>query len=108
LNRAKVEFWHQGEQPSRIEKPSKIRRYDHARRADQMGLLMAFFAALIIVLVAVALHLNNKKYSFEAGSASKTKTPVVDFYQGNQAFAKKVKEEKEGPSPPRIFPFRGE
>lgn len=59
---------------------------------------MAVFAALAIVLVAVALHLNNKKYSFEAGSAPKPKNPVVDFYQGNHAFAKKVKEEKEGAS----------
>jgi len=98
LSRAKVEFWHQGEQPSQLEKISKAPRYDHARRADQMGLLMAVFAALVIVLVAVALYLNNKKYSFQSGSAPKSRTPVVDFYQGNQAFAKKVKEEREGPS----------
>ena len=98
LSRAKVEFWHQGEQPSQVEKSSKAPRYDHARRADQMGLLMGIFAVLVIGLVAVALHLNNKKYSFEAGSARKTTTPVVDFYQGNQAFAKKVKQEREAPS----------
>lgn len=97
-SRAKVEFWHQGEQPSQVKKISKSPRYDHARRSDQMGLLMAVFAALVIVLVAVALYLNNKKYSFQSGSAPKTATPIVDFYQGNRAFEKKVKEEKEGPS----------
>jgi hypothetical protein len=98
VTRSKVEFWHQGEQPSQTEKNTKVRRYDHARRADQMGLLMGVFAVLIIVLVAVALYLNNKKYSFQTGSAPKSTTPVVDFYQGNHAFEKKVKEEKEGPS----------
>jgi hypothetical protein len=98
VQRAKVEFWHQGEQPSQVEKISKVPRYDYARRADQMGLLMGVFAVLVIGLVAVALHLNNKKYSFEAGSASKTTTPVVDFYQGNHAFERKVKEERDGPS----------
>lgn len=97
-SRAKVEFWHQGEQPSQVEKISKAPRYDHARRADQMGLLMAIFAALVIALVALALYLNNKKYSFQSGTAPKSRTPVVDFYQGNEAFAKKVKEEREGPS----------
>jgi len=98
VTRSKVEFWHQGEQPSQVEKPAKVHRYDHARRADQMGLLMAVFAVLVIALVAVALYLNNKKYSLEAGASRKTTTPVVDFYQGNHAFQKKVKEEKEGPS----------
>jgi hypothetical protein len=106
LQRAKVEFWHQGEQASQVEKGYKPRRTDHARRADQMGLLMAVFAALAIALVAAALYLNNKKYSFEAGSSPKAKTPVVDFYQGNQAFAKKVKEEREGPSSPDL-PVQG-
>jgi hypothetical protein len=96
LQRAKVEFWHQGEQARQIGKPTKARRYDHARRADQMGLLMMIAAAVIISVVIAALCINNKKYSFTSDSAAKTTTPVIDFYQGNQAFNRKVKVEKEG------------
>lgn len=106
LHRAKVEFWHQGEQASPIEQPVPDRRYNHARRADQMGLLMLFLAALVIFLVTVALYLNNKKYSFAAGSAKRTTAPVIDFYQGNQAFTRKVNQEKSGSVTPDL-PVQG-
>ena len=99
LQRVKVEFWHAGEQASQVEEPSKSRRYNHARRADQMGLLMLIAAALTILVLVAALHLNNKKYSLKSDAAAKTTTPVIDFYQGNHAFDRKVKEEKEGSIP---------
>ena len=96
LYRTKVEFWHHGEQPSRAEKPPRKRRYDHARRADQMGLLMGILAVVVIVLVFTALSLNKKKYAIKPGSEKKSTAPEVDFYQGNQTFDRKVKEEKAG------------
>lgn len=57
---------------------------------------MLVFAVAVIVAVIVALQLNNRKYSFEAGAVPKTVTPDIEFYQGNRAFDRKVKEEKEG------------
>ena len=96
LQKAKVEFWHQGEQPMERQVTAPRKRIDHARRADQMGLLMGIIAMVILTLVAAALYLNNKKYSFNGSLGKKSVTPMVDFYQGNQAFSKKVKEERAG------------
>lgn len=102
VHKGKVEFWHPGEQPGPVEKLAKTISYPHARRADHIGILMAVMALLFIVLVAVALRLNNRKYSFESSSPSKTTAPVVDFYQGNQAFNQKVREEKTGLTAPDL------
>jgi len=96
LQKSKVEFWHQGEQSMERQVTAPRKRIDHARRADQMGLLMGIIALVILTMVAAALHLNNKKYSFNGSFGKKTVTPMVDFYQGNQAFSKKVKEERAG------------
>jgi hypothetical protein len=57
---------------------------------------MVVVAVLVIVLVVVVLQFTNRKYSFDPGSAPKSVAPVVDFYQGNQAFNRKVLEEKAG------------
>lgn len=57
---------------------------------------MAGMAVLVIAVVVLALYLNNKKYTHQAGSAPKSIAPGIDFYQGNQAFIRKVKEEKSG------------
>lgn len=100
--RAKVEFWHQGEQATRPEKPAKVYRRDHARRSDQMGLLLAVFAVVLIVVVVVALYMNNEKYSLQKGASRDTVAPVVDFYQGNRVFNRKVQEEKKAASVPNI------
>jgi hypothetical protein len=96
LQKSKVEFWHQGEQSVERQVIAPRKRIDHARRADQMGLLMGIIALVILTLVAAALYLNNKKYSFNGSLGKKSVTPMVDFYQGNQAFSKKVKEERAG------------
>jgi hypothetical protein len=96
LQKAKVEFWHQGEQPMERKITAPKKRIDHARRADQMGLLMGIIAILVLVVGAVALKLNDKKYSFSGSLGKKSVAPMVDFYQGNHAFSKKVKEERSG------------
>lgn len=57
---------------------------------------MGIIAVLILFLVAAALYFNNKKYSLDELAGKKSVTPMVDFYQGNHAFSKKVKEERSG------------
>jgi hypothetical protein len=96
LQKSKVEFWHQGEQSVERHVTAPRKRIDHARRADQLGVLMGIIAMVILTLVAAALYLNNKKYSLNGSVGKKSVTPMVDFYQGNQAFSKKVKEERAG------------
>ncbi|MEY2905638.1 MAG: hypothetical protein RLZZ408_109 [Verrucomicrobiota bacterium] len=96
LQNTKVEFWHQGERSVERQVTVPRKRIDHARRSDQMGVLMIIIAMVILALGAAAMHLNNKKYSFNGSLGKKSVTPMVDFYQGNQAFSKKVKDEKTG------------
>ena len=96
LQKTKVEFWHQGEQSVKRQVTAPRKRIDHARRADQLGVLMGIIAMVILTLVAATLYLNHKKYSLNGTVAKKSVTPMVDFYQGNQAFSKKVKEERAG------------
>ena len=93
-HKIQVEFWHQGESAAEPIKSEKNKSSNHARRADQLGLIMGILAIIVIAVTAYGLHLNNKKYSYKDGFSKKSTTPVVDFYQGNNAFAKKVQEEK--------------
>ncbi len=93
-----VEFWHQGEKAVEPVIPVRPRTsgrpQNPAKRADQLGLIMGTLAIIVVAVTALALYLNNKKYSYKDGSSRKSATPIVEFYQGNNAFMKKVKEEK--------------
>jgi hypothetical protein len=97
----KVEYWNQGERPM-AKKPEHglnkrnhaQRASHHARRADQLGVLLLGCALLVVILVSATLYLNNKNYLFSTSKVKETSTAVVDFYQGNHAFSEKVAEEK--------------
>jgi len=97
-HKTQVEFWHQGEkavEPVISVRPRiSDRSQSPAKRADQLGLIMGIFALIIVAVTALALYLNNRMYSYKDGFSKKSATPVVEFYQGNNAFIKKVKEEK--------------
>lgn len=98
VNRAKVEFWHQGEKPlPREELRVPKKHYDYARRADQLTIFMAAIAGVVLVLVLIAVKWNDKKYSVHGEMAKKTASPNLDFYQGNRTFSKVVNIEKNRP-----------
>ena len=98
VSRAKVEFWHQGEKPlPREELRAPKKRYDYARRADQLTIFMAAIAAVVLVMVLIAVKWNDKKYSVHGDMAKKTASPNLDFYRGNHAFEKTVNLEKNRP-----------
>lgn len=97
-HKIQVEFWHQGEQAAELVGPAKS---DHSKRtqrpdqrADQLGWIMGVLALIVIAVTIYGLHLNNRKYSYKDGFSKKPSTPVIDFYQGNNAFTKKVQQEK--------------
>lgn len=90
----KVEYWNQGEQPMARKPELGLKKKNHAKRADQLGLLLLGCALLVVILVSVTLYLNNKNYLFSTSKVKETSTAVVDFYQGNHAFSEKVAEEK--------------
>ena len=90
----KVEYWHQGEQATERKLETNSKKKNHAKRADQLGMLLLGCALLLLVLVSVSLYLNNKRYLYSTGKVVPTSTAVVDFYQGNHAFSEKVAEEK--------------
>jgi len=94
VRKGAVEFWHQGEEalPNKPAMPPK--RVNHARRADQLGLLLAVIALVVLVVTGLALSLTSKKYAFK-GHETQPDLPKVDFYHGNNAFSKKVQEEKD-------------
>ena len=100
-HKIQVEFWHQGEQAAELATPVKSNLSKRSKRtqrpdqrADQLGWIMGVLALIVIAVTAYGLHLNNKKYSYKDGFSKKSSTPTIDFYQGNNAFAKKVLEEK--------------
>jgi len=89
-----VEFWHQGEGAIQSKPAPLTKRLNHARRADQLALLLAIIAIVILVVLALTLHLTSKKYSFK-GEHKQANNPAIDFYQGNIAYKKKFQEEKD-------------
>jgi hypothetical protein len=106
-HKIQVEFWHQGEKaaevvspvksspsnPSNLSHPSK-RKQRPDQRADQLGWIMGVLALIVIAVTIYGLYLNNKKYSYKDGFSKKSSTPTIDFYQGNNAFTKKVQQER--------------
>lgn len=94
MRKGAVEFWHQGEKASKNEPVSQTKGTNHARRADQLGLLLAIVALIVLVVTGLTLYLTNKKYSFK-GHEKQSDLSKVDFYSGNNAFSKKVQEEKD-------------
>jgi len=97
-HKIQVEFWHQGEQAAAEVSPVKSQYSKRTKRpeqrADQLGWIMGALAVIVIAVTFYALHLNSKKYSYKDGFSKKSSTPVIDFYQGNNAFTKKVQQEK--------------
>lgn len=89
-----VEFWHQGEGPTQNRPVMPPKRFNHARRADQLALLLAIMPIVVLMVLAVTLYLTRKKYSFE-GEHKQANKPTIDFYQGNIAYRKKFQEEKD-------------
>jgi hypothetical protein len=94
LSRDKVVFHHYGEKPVQVKRAYSAKTISHAKRSDQLGLLLGGLALLIIILVGVVLYLNNAKYRLDSASTVKTTAPVIDFYQGNNAYQRKVNQEK--------------
>jgi len=94
VRKGAVEFWHQGEGASPKKPAMPPKRVNHARRADQLGLLLAIVALVVLVVTGVALSLTSKKYAFK-GHETQSDLPKVNFYNGNNAFIKKVQEEKD-------------
>lgn len=91
----KVQYWHQGEQPEPAWKPgAPVKKSNHAKRADQLSLLLIVCALLLVGAVAVTLHFSGKRYFFTTDESKKGGTATVDFYQGNHTFSQKVAEEK--------------
>ena len=89
-----AEFWHQGDKAAKRTATVQPKNFNHAKRADQLGLLLAIIAAIVLTVMVLTLYLTNKKYNFKGG-AKKVSTPEINFYQGNAAFLKKVQEEKD-------------
>jgi hypothetical protein len=98
-HRGRVEFWHHGEQPN-VNIPDKRPKSGktHAKRADQLGLLLGIVTVIMVALTLVGLHFANKKFNFDNASKLKTSTPVIDFYSGENAFSKKIHDEREAKS----------
>lgn len=95
-HRGQVEFWHQGEQPDvNIPNMRPKSGKTHAKRADQLGLILGILTVLMVALTFVGLHFANKKFNFQNSVRPKTSTPVIDFYSGENAFSKKFHDEKE-------------
>lgn len=92
-----VEFWNQGEQPSNVEPKALAKRGNHAKRADQLGLLFAIVALIVLTVTVISLTMANKKYSFK-GHEDSANNPMIKSYQGNDAFMKKVKQERDAKS----------
>jgi hypothetical protein len=95
-SKGKVEFWHQGESSGNVRPITTPKKAsNHAHRADQLALSLGILAVLLLTLTFFGIYLTSKKYNFENSPKHKTTTPVVDFYQGNNAFLKKFHDEKE-------------
>jgi hypothetical protein len=100
-HKVQVEFWHQGEQAAELVGPVKSNLSKRSKqmqrpdqRADQLGWLMGVLAIVVIAVMAYGLYLDNKKYSYKDGFSKKSSMPTIDFYQGNNAFTKKIHQEK--------------
>ena len=100
-HKVQVEFWHQGEKAAEVASPVKSnlsqrskRKLRPDQRADQLGWMMGVLALIVIAVTIYGLRLNNKKYSYKDGFSKKSSVPTIDFYQGNNAFIKKVQQEK--------------
>jgi len=95
-HKIQVEFWHQGEKAaesvSPVKSPPSNRSKMAHQRADQFGWIMGGLALIVITVIFISLHLSNRKYSYKDGFSKKSTTPIVDFYQGNIVFAKKVQQ----------------
>jgi hypothetical protein len=94
IKKTDIEFWHLGDQPISREEVKIMKAKNHAKRADQFGMLLLCLALLVLVLVGVTLALNQKNYLYSTSTLTETNTATVDFYQGNYAYSKKVAEEK--------------
>ena len=91
-----IEFWHQGEEASEVVPKSYSKRTDHSKRADHLGIMLAFFALIVLGLTCLGLYVNNRRYSNKLRQevTQNTRSAEIDFYQGNHAFSSKVAEEK--------------
>ena len=91
----KVQYWHQGEHPSPDwNSEAQPKKSSHAKRADQLSLLLIVCALLLVGAVGLTLYFSGKRYFLTTDESKKEGTAMVDFYLGNHTFSQKVAEEK--------------
>jgi len=63
----KVEYSPKRERKTQKHYETIVKNKNHAKRADQFGILLFCCAILIVILVMVILYLNGERYLFEDG-----------------------------------------